>query len=309
MKKKILERSRDFTNKGLKDYVEGENEHFLVNLAISAELLGKAYLANIHPSLIIDRDFDSLLHVCGAGKHAKKSPTNIRTIGAREVFNRCAQILPKLKEHEEKMNILANIRSGLIHLGDHNAELAKQVFIPYLKYVTIILKALNIDSKDFFGEFSDITNSNIKDSRQEIDIQVQTGLAKARSDFKQRFQGMEKKVAKGIIKTLEESYVVTKYEEKNTQCPACESLGVASGSTEVESWEADFDENGNAEDAYPIVKLHCDFFKCRVCGLKLDSSEALESAGIEPCTDLEDVNPADFYDDYDDMYEDDDGGR
>jgi len=296
MKKKILERSKDFANKGLKNYVEGENEHFLVNLAISSELLGKAYLADIHPSLIIDRDFDSLLHACGAGEHARKSPTNIRTLGAKEVFNRCSQILPKLKEYEETMNILASIRSGLVHLGDHDAELAKKVFTPYLKHAKIILEALNIGLKDFFGEFSDIASTNIKDSRQEIEIHVQTSLAKARSDFKQRFQGMEKEVVKGIIKTLEESYVLTKYEEENTQCPICKNLGVVSGSFEVEKWEVDVDRDGNPEGAYPVVKLHCDSFKCRVCGLELESSEALESAGIEPCIDLENVDPADFYD-------------
>lgn len=212
------------------------------------------------------------------------------------MFSRCSQILPKLKEYEEIMNILASIRSGLVHLGDHDVELAKKVFTPCLKYGKIILEALNIGLKDFFGEFSDIAGTNIKDSRQEIEIHVQTSLAKAHSDFKQRFQGMEKKVVKGIIKTLEESYVLTKYKEDNTQCPICKNLGVASGSFEVEKWEVDVGRDGDLEGAYPVVKLHCDSFKCRVCGLELESSEALESAGIEPCIDLENVDPADFYD-------------
>jgi|GEM_PF-2172321 len=296
MKKKILKRSKDFTNKGFKYYVAGENEHFLVNLAISAELLGKAYLADIHPSLIVDRDFDSLLHVCGAGKHARKSPTNIRTIGAKEVFNRCSQILPKLKEHEGIMNILANIRSGLVHLGDHDAELAKQVFTPYLKHVKIILEALNINLEDFFGEFSDIASTNIEDSRKEIDVLVQTSLAKARSDFKQRFQSMEKKVAKGVIETLENSYELIKNEEEHMQCPACKHLGVVSGSSEVEDWDVDYDRDGNPEGAYPVIRLHCDSFKCKVCELELESSEALESAGMDSCIDMKNIDPAEFFD-------------
>lgn len=296
MKEKIFGRAKDFANKGLRDYVDGQSEHFLVNLAISAELLGKALLAGIHPSLIIDKDFDSLLHVCGAGKHARKSPANIRTIGARDIFDRCSQILPKLKEHEEILNTLANIRSGLIHLGDHDAKMAKLVFTPYLKYVKIILESLQVDFKAFFGEYTDIANTNIMDSKKEIDVQVQALLAKARSDFKQKFKGIKKEVAKEIIKTLEETYAITKYEEEHASCPACKNLGVISGSSEVEGWEVDYDRDGNPEGAYPIVKLHGDLFTCHVCGLELNSSEALESAGIEPCIDLEDVNPADFFD-------------
>lgn len=295
MKEKIFERAKDFANKGLKDYVDDLSEHFLVNLAISAELLGKAFLAGIHPSLIIDKDFDSLLHICGAGKHAKKSPANIRTIGARDVFSRCSQVLPKLKEYQEILNTLANIRSGLIHLGNHDAEMAKLVFTPYLKYTKIILENMHVDFKGYFGEYAGIASTNMKDSKKEVDVQVQALLAKARSDFTQKFQGVEKEVVKGIIKTLEESYVMTKYEEEHVSCPVCENIGVISGSSEVEGWDVDYDKDGNTEGGYPIVKLHGDSFKCNVCGLELDSSEALESAGIEPCIDLEDVDPADFY--------------
>ena len=39
----------------------------------------------------------------------------------------------------------------------------------YLKYVKIILESLQIDFKAFFGEYTDIANTNIMDSKKEID--------------------------------------------------------------------------------------------------------------------------------------------
>ncbi|MFC1590277.1 hypothetical protein ACFL42_02145 [Candidatus Omnitrophota bacterium] len=302
MKDKIYKRAKDFTCKALKDYVEGEKEHFLVNLAISAELLGKAFLAGIHPSLIVDKDFDSLLHVCGAGQHSNKSPANIRTIGAREVFNRCSQILPKLKEHEHALNTLANIRSGLIHLGEHDDELSKNLFTPYLKYVKIVLEALKISFSDHFEEYSDVADTNIKDSKKESEVLAQSALAKARSNYRERFEDVEGVTKKNIIETIKKSYVVEKYDQELVNCPACSNTAVMSGSHAVDGWEADFDRDGIPEGAYPVVKLYGDSLKCNICGLEIESATGLEAAGIETPLLLENVDPVDFYEELNDPY-------
>lgn len=302
MKDKIYNNAKEFNQKGMSYFINKELKHAIINLSISAELLGKAFLATIHTSIIIDNDFDSLLHACGAGKHSRKSPTNIRTIGARKVFARCFRVLPKLKDYERELQLLADIRNGLVHLGEHDIEISKQVFRPYLKYTKILLETMNKIFDDYFGEFNKLVDANIQDSTKEIDLEVQEAIAKARTNYKRRFDALDEEVKNKIIKTITASYVLDKYDATLIECPACENEAILSGSHGVTDWEADFDRDGNPEGAYPIVKLYPDTLKCDICGLILNSIEKLQTVGIETETDLEDVDPADFYEPMDDYY-------
>jgi hypothetical protein len=48
---------------------------------IAAEHLLKAYLATLHPALVVEgKDFDSLLHATGHGAHASVHVTRVKTI-------------------------------------------------------------------------------------------------------------------------------------------------------------------------------------------------------------------------------------
>jgi hypothetical protein len=62
MKDKLLKQGVDATQRAIRHYLSGEYDQFFIQAAVSFELLGKARLAAIHPSLIVDKDFDSFLH-------------------------------------------------------------------------------------------------------------------------------------------------------------------------------------------------------------------------------------------------------
>ncbi len=49
MKDKIYNNAKEFDRKGMNYYVEKELKQSIVNLSISAELIGKAFLATIQP--------------------------------------------------------------------------------------------------------------------------------------------------------------------------------------------------------------------------------------------------------------------
>ena len=100
-------------------------------------------------------------------------------------------------------------------------------------------------------------------------------------------------------KSVESGYSLRKYEDQLATCPACGNEGLLGGSIDVD-WEADF-EDGHAVGAYPIVTLTPSTFVCDLCGLSLDSSAELKAVGWEGPIPVEDVDPADFYDepDYD----------
>lgn len=294
MEKKLLHSAEDFNQEGMDHYVDNDIKHALANLSISFELLGKSFLAGVDPALIIDKDFDSLLHVCGAGKHARKSPVNIKTIGAHEVIKRCSQILPKIKDYEVGLGLLADARNGVLHFGECEAEMAKQVFVPYLKCTKVLLEAIGVDFEKYFGEFHKFVTTMLLESAKEIDVEVERLITKAKSNFQKKFKEIPGPTRKNIIQTVIDNYVLDKYNEVLTECPVCKNDGVVSGSHEVVSWEAEFDRDGSPEGAYPIVELYADSFKCNICGLALDTSAELEAAGIETVIKLNDVDSNDF---------------
>jgi hypothetical protein len=301
MKEKLLENAIDFNKKGISYYVEKDLKHCLINIAVSAELLCKTFLSGINPCLIIDRDFDSLLHVCGQSKHAKKSPGNIRTIGANEAFTRCTQLIPKLKDYEKEMVLLFNFRNGVLHLAEYEKEFAKKVFSPYLKVIQILLETMNTPLTDFFKEYSKLAETNIQESINEINIEVERLVAKAKLNFQKRFDGVEDSLKKSIIKNIADSYALTNY-EKLIDCPVCNSDAVITGATAGVDWEVDYDSDGTVSGAYPIVQLIAVSLKCNVCGLELNTSEEIDAAGVVSCWDTADVDPADFYEpDFDDI--------
>jgi hypothetical protein len=137
----------------------------------------------------------------------------------------------------------------------------------------------------------------------EIEVKVQERIAKAQIGFENRFADVEESVKKMIVDTIIKSYVFGQYDDEPTDCPVCGNIAVLSGTPEVMEWRAEYDREGNPENAYPIVELSGDSFKCNVCGLTLDSFEELEAAGVEILVPIEDVDPSDFYDDPFDGYD------
>ena len=89
-----------------------------------------------------------------------------------------------------------------------------------------------------------------------------------------------------------------KYRDELVVCPACGHLGLTSGDYDVD-WEADYDKYGNVENAYPVVTLKASTFGCNVCGLELDDASELKAAGLLDSISIEDVDPADFYEEPD----------
>jgi hypothetical protein len=89
-----------------------------------------------------------------------------------------------------------------------------------------------------------------------------------------------------------------KYRDELVVCPACEHLGVASGNYDLE-WDVDYDRDGSLSGASPVVTLKPSTFVCNVCGLNLDDSSQLKAAGLEDSINIEDVDPADFYEEPD----------
>ncbi len=306
LKDEFLRGSKEAAAAATKSYIEGDHRSFLMNAAISVELLGKSYLAGINPLLIASKgDFDSMLHLCGLAKHSKKSPQDIRTITSKEVISHCCQINPALTEFKENMERLAEIRNGVVHIGRYAKEFAETLFVPYVKYVLDLLDILDppLTLGEYFGNACDFVGTSIKESTDEAAREVQRKLAKAGRLLIERFSDMDDETRKAVIRTIASGYSTTLYSEERATCPVCDNWGIMRGDSEFIEWKGEVDGDGFGYE-YPLVHLYGHEFECRVCGLKLDSSEEIELALMESTIEVEDPNPEDFYDPPDDYYED-----
>jgi hypothetical protein len=301
MKDKLVRRSAVAAHRAIGHYLSKEYDQFFIQAGISFELLGKARLAAIHPSLIIDKDFDSLLHVCGAAKHSKKTPWNLKTIAATEVLRRCTQLHPELGTFTTYLTLLAEHRNSTIHLGEVPESETAKLFRAYLSGSSVILIGLNLKPEEIFGDFAEMVSKHLDESLTEVKRVVAEKLALAKSDFRSRYAALDGDHLKTVVNVIEGGYetVMTRYQDELVTCPACGNLGIASGDYDVD-WQAEYDdESGMATNAFPLVTLKPSVFKCNICGLCLDDAAEIVAAGLQSSIYIENVEPSDFYEEPD----------
>jgi hypothetical protein len=294
LKDQLFKRSADAVQRAIRHYLDGEYDQFLIHAGHSFELVGKARLAAIHPSLIVDRDFDSFLHVCAASKHAKRPPWNIKTITATEVLTRCVQLHPALNDFSARLRLLAEYRNSAIHLGEIIEEERKQIFHTIIASTCLIIDEMEIKRREFFGEFEELVTTHLDVSVAEVNREVAERLARSKAMFKRRYSALNDAEMQVVAKSVEARYPVDKYERTLIDCPACGMQGLISGSYDVD-WQVDYDRDGSISGGYPIVTMTASGFDCAFCDLRLDNATELKASGLPMTVDIEDVDPADFY--------------
>jgi hypothetical protein len=290
----LLKRSEDAAQRAIRHYLAKEYDQFLIHAGHSFELVGKARLAAIHPSLIVDRDFDSFLHVCAAGKHAKRPPWNLKTITATEVLSRCIQLHPALNDFSARLKLLADYRNSAIHLGEIVQEEQKEIFHAFIASASLITGEMGVKPKEVFGEFAELVATHLDNSLAEVNREVAERLARSKTLFERRYSALDNTQMQVVAKSVEASYPVDKYERRLIDCPACGMQGLIIGSYDVD-WQVDIDRDGSISGGYPVVTMTASAFACGFCDLTLDDAAELKASGLPTTVDIEDADPKDFY--------------
>lgn len=61
----------------------------------------------------------------------------------------------------------------------------------------------------------------------------------------------------------------------------------------------DYEREGTIASAHPVVTMTPSGFSCGFCDLSLDGAAELKASGLSTTVDIEDVDPADFYEEPD----------
>lgn len=240
-----------------------EHYDFAVHHAgISAEHLLKAYLASLHPALIVEaKDFNSLLYATGQAAHASVPPSQMKTIGLVEAHARVLKILRKQMPIDQRALMpLANARNGVAHNGLHAVAEVQTVFSTCLRLVDPLLTELKVDPAIYWGPYRPLHDRLIAERAAAALIRLESKLARARADFIQRYGHLDKETRAAVLATVTPSSPGYIEHDEPATCPACDSQGWLGGATHV-------DEDKWAVIFTPYV------FTCPVCELRIENEE------------------------------------
>lgn len=255
--------------------------------ATSLELLAKAQLALIHPSLVVEADNpNSLLEANGIS-----TGTNIRTINASVAYARLKHTVPHFSTpvHDECKK-LADRRNAELHSGDAAcAAMPKEAWEGnFWNAADLILSSMDLELKDWLGADSKAPQSLLKEHRLAVKKAALQRVKHHAAEFKNTPKGKFGKakfeeLVKETVKVDPEKYIgqfrylYVKY--WHHKCPACATYGVAAGD---ETWEEPAEDQSNADYGYEIIEhgYSPSEFYCPTCELSLVGDTAVGVAGI-----------------------------
>lgn len=256
--------SQRWMNAALAAFTDGPDSYdFAVHHAgVATEHLLKAYLAGIHPALIVDgRHFDSLLHATGLGSHAGPL-TKVRTIGLVDAHERVIKLLPrKIPIDRKALEPLADARNGVAHSATHDSAQAEAVFTICLRLADPVLEELRVDPNTFWGPYSVLHDKLVDTQVRQERVAAEALLVKARARFNQKFGHLLSGDRDAVLAAItSQPAVITLRQEASRQCPACGSQGWVTGAVNVQGIVG--------QEAVYLIPY--DFY-CAACELDVDS--------------------------------------
>jgi hypothetical protein len=255
--------SQRWMNAALAAFAEGpESYDFAVHHAgVATEHLLKAYLAGIHPALIVDgRHFDSLLHATGLGSHAAPL-TKVKTIGLADAHERVLKLLPrKIAIDKKALEPLADARNGVAHSAIHDSTQAEAVFTICLRLADPILEELKVDPVSYWGPYRVLHDKLVDEQVRQERVAAEALLVKARSLFEQRFGHMPHRERDVVLATITSKPMIMMSREAPKTCPACGAQGWVAGEVNVQGVAGQ-----------EVVYLIPYGFHCSACDLEVDS--------------------------------------
>lgn len=283
----LLAKAKLFFSRALEQ--NRDDPQFGLWCSLGLELLAKAALSRVSPTLLAesDRDHRHLLHALGRG-----GETTPKSIGATQAFALCQKLFPDFrKEDETNSTALANRRNEEIHSGSSAFDQypsGKWLSGFYVACdVLSVAAGTNIDKvlgKDEAKHAREVLAAN----KHAVEKDVNKRVATHRGLFDKKSRTDRKKLgfmagARAAILSREQCHRVA--------CPACGSWAVVQGET--------FGTINVTEEGSEIVTRQAvspRLFECFACELKLNGYAELEVVQLGGThTRTSRYAPADYY--------------
>ena len=258
--------------------------------SLALELLARAALASVSPTLLAepDRDHKFLLHALNRG--SDKVPR--RSIGTVQVFNLCYNLFEDFSKDDLKAAIaLVNRRNDELHTGTNAFDQyqPKHWLVGFYGICRSLTNAMDESLDSLFGEDeANVAREILDEIQNEVRQRVQNTIAAHRSVFEEK-QDDERQTAAANAEIEGERLAYERHHR--VACPAGGCVATVQG-------EPFGSEHVTHEDDGIKVRLSVSprIFACSACGLKLQGYAELDAAQLGGhYTRTTEYSPEDYY--------------
>jgi hypothetical protein len=242
--------------------------------SLGLELLARAALASISPTLLAepDKDHKYLLHALkrGSERSARKS------IGVTQALSLCRTLFPEFTESDYNVAVaLTNRRNEELHSGGAAFEeyAAKQWLPGFYSACRSLSVGMGESLVTLFGEDeAGVAAEVLTEVQKDVKQRVLSSIAAHRKVFEERPQ-LEQETAKRRASEL--GIELSSQRHHRVNCPACGSVATVQGTPFGKEYVTH-------KDAEVLVKqaVSPNGFSCPACSLKLRGYAELDAAGL-----------------------------
>ena len=282
-KEALIGKSKAYMRRAIRCKNEDDLDQYQLWASLALELLGKATLAGIHPSLIVDPNhYQSLFAASGIN-----ISSDIKTIGANTLFKRLGHLSPSFDENVKKFcDTISQRRNAELHSGEVPFQSMKLDTWErqYWHAARLILEMSESSLDEWLGaDQAQAPKEIVEQAREATSHAVQIRLQYAANDFeKQKKSIREEALALAEIKSAynyQGLFSLSGDLEWESICPVCSGKAFMSGMQYGEEIvETDLHEGA----LWEIVEKEfvAEEFHCPVCKLYLRSQAEIEAAGL-----------------------------
>jgi hypothetical protein len=284
----LMGKSKAFIERALAAREANASADYQLWASLALELLAKAALASIHPSLIVDtqKNPNSLLNAAGIEVNIR-----VATIGADAAYVRLkhtaaprfnAGVYDSCKAMAEMRN--AHLHSGELPFEGRNADAWEGAFWHACE---IILESMTLDLDAWLGtKEAKATKELLRAISEAKKSAAKKRISEAATAFLEKHPKQKDREAL-IAASLSQVPYLFKKSFKRTldahwgeKCPSCSAQAVVGGDNTYEDLA---DDQDGADEGFEIVEsgYAAEELYCPTCGLSLIGEEALEEGGID----------------------------
>lgn len=302
----LLAKARVYVHRALKARAEPDIDAYQLWAALSLELLAKAALARLHPSLIVETSNpNSLLEACGID-----TGTPVRTIDAHLVFTRLKHAVPNFGTPiAEASKSLASRRNAELHSGQ--AALAGMPLDSwegdFWSASQLILDSMHLDLDNWLGPAAKEPKQFLAHLQEAKSRAATQRIAHAAEMFtvgpdgkkrsKKEQDELREKSQSLMAWMLNEGFRYHADERWSCECPACHSKAFLGGDR---IYTEPLDDQDGVEPGMEAVEIGYspNEFYCPTCQLHLVGGEALAAAEMGEIHEVQDEREIEYEPDY-----------
>lgn len=300
----LWNKSKLFLDRALRGRDSGDLLEQYLSSAVALELLGKACLATVSPSLVADPNhFPSLLAAAGRG-----TPLDTKSITAKTLYERLHTVADQFDERlKRECLLMAERRNAELHSGESPTQgLSQAIWVPaFWRAASVLIEAQGRTLEEWTGvEEGARVREILRDAAEVTRQGVLARIARRRADYIVRVPvGSTEEVEarfRANARPLPDRFsgVADAYEEH--PCPSCLSKAWLFGfEGEEEVLDIDPADIGFGPPVEVVRTTYSvEEFRCAECGLVLEGVDEIHTAALPREFSIEDYREASYEEEY-----------